>query len=126
MAVTGQKFLDLSKAEEFVVTGHARRRLCERCGKWLDGDEANEAFCCARQVRPPQLLMMGYLPGYGRRLRKGQKSWYFRFVVDGREAIAVVQEGRIEGRYIWITTFGRTRQSDNYQALPYRTAACMN
>ncbi len=125
MAVTGQRFLELSKAEGFEVTGHALVRLCERCGKWLAGGEARWAFCCARQVRPKQLIAMGYRPAYGKRLRKGQKSWYFRFLVNGREAIAVVQEGLIEGTYVWVTTFGRNRQSDHYRALSYEAVACM-
>ena len=119
MAVTGEKFLELSKAEEFEVAKHALYRLREHTGRRLSGEEAMELFRGARQVRPKQLIWLGYRPAYGRRRAHGQQSWYFGTTVAGREVIAVVGEGDMDGRFVWVTTYGRNAQTEQLGALSY-------
>jgi hypothetical protein len=123
MGVTGAKFLELSKAEAFEVAKHALYRLREHTGFRFSEDEALGLFRAARQVRPKQLIWLGYRPAYGRRKANGQKSWYFRTTVAGREVIAVVGEGDLEGQFVWVTTYGRNAQTDQLRAASYEALA---
>jgi len=116
MAITGQRWLQLTRAEHLEVCAHALHRIRERAGRWLNEEQAIELFLSARHVRPDDLLLLGYRPAYHRRLRGGQKSWYFRIVVEGRELIAVIgQQG--DGDFAWVTTYGRDAQTDQLCAL---------
>lgn len=123
MAVTGERFLQLSRADVLRVTGHALRRLHERTGRWFSEEEALGLFCRGRQVRVPEMIQLGYRPAYGRRLRNGQKSWYFRLTVGGRELIAVIGQAR-ECGFAWVTTYGRSAQTDQLCTAIYEFLAC--
>ena len=113
MAVTGEKFLALSKAEGLEISVHALRRLHERTGRRVSEEEAFELFLSARQVRAHEMIVLGYRPAYGSRLKEGQKSWHFRLLVGGEEAIAVVEQSFREGEYVWMTTYGRNAQTEH-------------
>jgi len=112
MAVSGERFLELTKAERLEISGHALRRLHERTGWRLSEEESFELFLSAKQVRVPEMMMLGYRPAYGRRLRKGQRSWYFRLLLGGEEAVAVIGQAFGEGGYVWMTTYGRNSQTE--------------
>jgi len=113
MGVTGRRFLELTKAEGLAISGHALRRLRERTGRRVSQEEAFELFLNARQVRAAEMITLGYRPAYGRRLRRGQKSWYFRLLVGGEEAIAVIGQTIGEEGYVWTTTYGRNAQTEH-------------
>ena len=113
MGVTGRRFLELTKAEGLEISGHALCRLRERTGRRVSEEEAFELFFNARQVRAGEMIMLGYRPAYGRRLRRGQKSWYFRLLVGGEEAIAVIGQAIGEGEHVWMTTYGRNAQTEH-------------
>jgi hypothetical protein len=111
MAITGERFLELSRADHLDVSGHALRRLRSRGGAALSGDEALELFRQARLIPPDDLFLLGYRPAYGRHLRRGRKLWYFRMAVRCREMIALA--GQVaEGDLAWVTTYGRDAQTD--------------
>ena len=112
MGITGEKFLTLSRAAEFIVSGHALDRIQQRTGAPVGIETAAEAFQNARQLRYADMLLLGYRPRYGQRIRQGQKSWYFRFELAGTELVAVVTEGQLEGQYVWITTYTPNRQTE--------------
>jgi hypothetical protein len=111
MAITGERFLELSKAECLHVSGHALGRLRTRAGAALSREEALELFRRARHLPVDDLFLLGYRPAYRRRLRNGRKSWYFRMAIRGRELIAVVSQMG-EGDLAWVTTYGRDPQTD--------------
>lgn len=115
MAATGAKFLTLAHVESLLLSRHALDRLHEHTGVGLSEEEAYEAFYDGRQLRDTDLILLGYRPAYGRRMNQGQKSWYFRIDVDGQEAIAVIGEGMAPGEYVWLTTYGRNRQTDAFR-----------
>ena len=123
MGITGERFLGLSKAENFVITDHALDRLREYTGLEPSEDDAFSLFGESRQVRPEEMILMGYRPRYGRRLMEGQKSWYFRFLAFGEELIAVIGEGFTRGQFAWITAYGPTRQSELFRVADYETLA---
>jgi hypothetical protein len=115
MAVNGAKLLKLSNAEGFTISAHAFQRLGEHTGRFIPEDQAHEVFCEGRQITAQEAILLGYRPAYGRRLNGGQKSWYFRIELDGREMIAVVTEGDHPGEFVWVTTYGRNQQADALQ-----------
>ena len=119
MGVTGGRFLELTKAEGLEISGHALCRLRERTGRRISQEEAFELFLCARQVRAGEMIMLGYRPAYGRRLKRGQRSWYFRLVVGSREAVAVIGQDIGEGGYVWMTTYGRNAQTEHLCTATY-------
>jgi hypothetical protein len=124
MSVTGQRFLELTRADAFEVTGHALHRLHERTGRWFSEDNAVDLFRRARQVRPDEMIQLGYRPCYGRRLRNGEKSWYFRLTVERKGLIAMVgQDG--DHCFAWVTTYGRSAQTDQLCTVPYEALACV-
>jgi hypothetical protein len=111
MAITGGRFLKLNGTDAIVLSRHALGRLRNRAHAFLSAGEALELFRRARQVRVKELSLRGYRPGYGRRLSRGMKSWYFRMVLHGQELIAVVGQ-RDDGPLAWMTTYGRNAQTD--------------
>lgn len=115
MAVNGARFLKLSSAERLAVTRHALDRIQEHAGRCLSEEQACEVFCAGRQVTALQALLLGYRPAYGRRMNQGQKSWYFRLQLDGRELIAVVTEGDYPDEFVWVTTYAPNRQTEQYR-----------
>ena len=112
MRITGEKFLKLSRAAELVVSGHALGRVRQHTGASVPLQTALGLFQDARQLRHAEMLLLGYRPRYGLRMRQGQKSWYFRFELAGTELVAVVTEGQLEGQYVWITTYTPNRQTE--------------
>jgi len=118
MGVTGERFLQLNHADGLELTSHALERLAEHARCWVPAEKALMLFRAARQVRPKAMLLLGYRPAYGRRRRRGQKSWYFRFTASGRELIAVIGQSD-SGALVWMTTYGRTRQSDQLRIAEY-------
>ncbi len=123
MAITGEKFLMLSKAVFFDVSCHALDRLREHSGVDVTEEGALALFEDSRQVRPGEMVLMGYRPRYQARLSAGQKSWYFRFLLFGQELIAVVTEGFTSGQYAWVTTYAPTPQSEIYRLAEYEGLA---
>ena len=91
----------------------------EHIGWPVTEDAAFQLFQRGRHLRVAQTFVLGYRPGYVRRLRRGKRSWYFRFEVNGEELIAVVGQGVMPGEFVWLTTYGRTPQSDQYRSATY-------
>ncbi len=116
MSITGQQFLKVSKATQLEVTEHALRRIRQRAGTRLSEREAMALFLDARYVHPEDLLLLGYRPAYGRRQRRGQKSWYFRLPLAGCELIAVIGQRR-DGSMAWVTTYAPNPQTEQLRAV---------
>ena len=115
MGVSGAKFLELSKANGLKVTGHALRRAEQHTGNRFSEEDALDRFRRARQLRPREMILLGYRPAYGRRLRRGCKSWYFHMDVGGHEIVAVVQQGGFEGEFVWVTCYAPGVQTRHYR-----------
>ncbi len=115
MAITGSKFIEVSKAHKLDISRHAMDRIAQHTGLPPTEALARTLFHRSRQVKTGQMWMLGYRPSYVRRLAHGQKSWYFRFVLFGEELVAVVQEGALPGEYLWVTTYGATAQSERFR-----------
>ncbi|MFO7975034.1 MAG: hypothetical protein R6V12_10420 [Candidatus Hydrogenedentota bacterium] len=112
MAITGSKFMKVSKARKLDITPHAMDRIAQHTGLQPTEGLAHTLFRRSRQVKTGEMRRLGYRPGYARRMANGRKSWYFRFVLFGEELVAVLQEGACAGEYQWVTTYGATPQSD--------------
>lgn len=112
MAITGSKFMEVSKARTLQISRHAMDRIARHTGLEPTEALARTLFHRSRQVKAGQMWLMGYRPGCVRRKGDGRQSWYFRFVLFGEELIAVLQEGARAGEYQWVTTYGATPQSD--------------
>lgn len=108
----GDKFLWVSKAESMEITEHALERIYQHCRRWLSKQNAYEIFQQATLLKPWQIAVLGYRPGYTWRLLQGIHSWYFRFTLNGEELVAVLSEGQTKGEFVWVTTYGRNRESD--------------
>ena len=119
MAVNGERFLRLSRAEALHISRHALDRIDQHVGRYVGREEALDLFCRGTQVRAEGLLQLGYRPAYAGRLARGQRSWYFRFGIEGTELIAVIGQGMLPGEYVWLTTYGRNRQTDQYQVATF-------
>jgi hypothetical protein len=115
MSVRGERFRKLNGAQHLEVTDHALRRIRQRAGMRLSEREALALFLNARQMRTEDLLVLGYRPAYGRRLRQGQKSWYFRLPLRGCEMIAVIGQ-RYDGSIAWVTTYAPNAQTEELRA----------
>lgn len=116
VAITGQRFLELNKVEleDFEVAGHALVRLRQFTGiGTIDEDQARNVFLRARQVKPAQLILLGYRMRYWGRKNKGEPSWYFRLVFKDQEMVAVVGLSRLSG-FVWVTTYTRSEQTELY------------
>ena len=123
MAITGAGFLNVSKAERFTVSNHALDRIWQHTDLNPTRALATVLFSHSRQVKPFQMMLMGYRPAYARRLKEGKKSWYFRFMLLGEELIAVVTEGSEAGEYAWVTTYHPSQQSEHYRLATYEMLA---
>ena len=123
MAITGARFLKVSKATELEITEHALMRMQEDLGFSIPRAQAEVLFEGGRHLRHEEMQLLGYRPAYGQRLRKGVKSWYFRFVAFGRELIAVLTEGHQNGQLVWVTTYHPTRQSELLRLADYSALA---
>ena len=123
MAVNGKKFLDLNRCDEIKVSGHALDRLYKRTGVGLTARQAAGLFTTARQLRPFDLVALGYRPRYGRRRHLGQETWYFLMSIAGREAISVVTRDRVTGQLVWATTYAPNMQTRLFRALEPRDVA---
>jgi hypothetical protein len=119
MGVTGERFLELSRAEDLEVSGHALDRLCERLGLRLTTEEAIGLFQRGHQVKADEMILLGYRPAYGRRLRHGRRSWYFLLPVHGAELIAVVSQADGEGQFAWATTYAPNDQTQQLRMASY-------
>jgi hypothetical protein len=123
MAVTGAGFLNVSRARWFAISAHALDRIREHTDLHPTKSLAEVLFNHSRQVKPQEMMFMGYRPGYTRRLKEGQKSWYFRFLLLGEELVAVVAEGAVAGEYTWVTTYHPNEQSEHYRLASYERVA---
>lgn len=123
MAISGEKFLEVTRARVFRITGHALKRIRERAGRPIGREEAAEAFLEARQVRPEDMYKLGYRPAYGRRKQRGENSWYFRLKLAGRELIAVLTDEGEGEEFCWVTTYGRNAQTNQLQQVEYDNLA---
>ncbi len=112
MSVSGNRFLELSGAETFVVTNHALDRIQEQLGFRPTQGLAHVWFSRSRQLSTNDMHSSGYRPGYRRRRAHGQSSWYFGFRVFGADLVAVVSKSDTEHEYTWITTYARNPQAD--------------
>ena len=112
MAITGSKFMKVSKANRMEISNHAMDRIAQHTGLRPTEALARTLFHRSRQVKAGQMRLLGYRPAYQRRKNHGQHSWYFRFVLFGEELVAVIQEGPLPGDYLWVTTYGATPQSE--------------
>ena len=125
MGVSGERFLELTRAKGLQISKHALRRLHERTGWHVSEEDSFALFLGARQVSAHEMIMLGYRPAYGRRLRKGQRSWYFRLIVGSGEAVAVIGEAVMEDEYVWLTTYGRNSQTEQLCTATYDRLACV-
>ena len=123
MATTGKKFLELSNARTLWITPHALYRIRQQTGVELPVEEAAGLFDAAQQLRPAEMFVLGYRPNHSGRWHRGVQTWYFRFCVDDQEFIAVVQQGRLPGEFIWITTYARSPMSDAFALCRYAALA---
>ena len=121
MAITGEKFLTVTKAESFSITAHALDRLDEYTGLAPTNGLALALFARSRQVKVREMRLMGYRPGYERRMANGIRSWYFRVVVFGQELIAVISEGCANGSLAWVTTYSPNAQSNLLRMIEYES-----
>ena len=104
MAVTGERFLRLSRKGTIEISMHALVRLRERSGTGVTEADARGLFRSATYVKPWQLRLLGYGSRYLERRQQGEQSWYFRFAAAGIECIAVVTEDEEAERLVWVTT----------------------
>lgn len=119
MAVTGKKLLKIAGISKFTFTSHAAQRILWETGVRLTYFAALRLFSQARQVTYEQLYLMGYRPNYRGRLANGVPSLYFRFVLEGRELIAVLTEDREQRGLVWVTTYAPTRQSEQLRVFRF-------
>jgi len=112
MGVSGERFFALSGADTLCITEHALERIEQHCGIALGKAEAYTFLCGSSLLKAEQLMRLGYRPGYDRRKRRGEESWYFRFLLDGEELVAVLSRGGEPGEFVWRTTYGRNPESD--------------
>ena len=115
MAINGKKFLDLNRTEKLTITQHALDRVYEYSQVRPTKGLASVMFHRSRHVKHPEMITLGYRPAYGRRLQRGEKSWYFRFKVFATELVAVISEKDSSGRFVWTTTYGCNEQTDLYR-----------
>lgn len=112
MAISGQRFLQLSKAKAFAISTHALARTSHYAARPVDKTEAHGLFEHARQMRHEAMVGAGYRPKYKTRLKQGEKSWYFRLPAGNREMVAVVTETERRGEFLWVTTLAPNVQTE--------------
>lgn len=110
MAIRGGRFLELAKAAEFTITGHALTRLSERAGRRFTRGEAFELFLGGAQLTHREMMEAGHRPAYRARKKRGVPSWYFS--LPGLEgAAAVVTKGKGLGEFVWVTTYAANHRA---------------
>ena len=119
MAITGEKFLSLNRTSCLRYSRHAKERLDEILGYRYADRDMEALFSGARQIKSSEMVMLGYRPDYDGRKSRGIDSWYFRAEVGGTEVVIVVGYCKIYERLIWVTTLGRSRQTDAYAVADY-------
>jgi len=124
MATSGEKFLNLAKAETLTITSHALARITEFSGFEPTQAVARAMFRRAEQLKPHEMFPLGYRPAYVRRKEQGVQSWYFRFHLFNQELIAVIQEGSEPGEYVWVTTYGITTESSHRRVFEPEVTVC--
>lgn len=118
MATNGEKFLALTRAKHFVLSGHALDRIEQYTGLRPTAALAHMLFRRSQYHRAEDLMLFGYRPAYARRVQRGVRSWYFVFSLFGQELVAVVSKGTRLDEFVWVTTY-----APNAQTLHYRLAA---
>ena len=122
MAISGQRFLELSRAGTFAVSTHALRRISQYAARPVDRGEAHRLFEGAKQVKSQAMTQAGYRPCYGGRLRRGERSWYFRLPAGDREMVAVVTETERPGEFLWVTTLAPDPQTERLRSGSFEVA----
>ena len=120
MAITGEKFLEVTRAAAFSISWHALDRIRESLGREILEETVFQLFRQGRQLTAQEMIRLGYRPRHNNRMQRGQKSWYFRFEIDGCQFVAVIGEGWDEREFVWITTYARNRQAEHYRVATYR------
>ncbi len=115
--IRGNRFLYVTRATALDITEHALDRLGRYMAYRPTRALAEQFFMRARHLRVSQLRLLGYRPAYEVRYKRGQRSIYFRFQVFGEELIAVLQEGEAPGAFVWVTTYGKTREVEQFRAI---------
>jgi len=115
MAISGDRFLKVTKAKSLRISRHAMDRMTQRVGVQPTRGLTAVLFNRSRQVKAPDMFLMGYRPSYGTRMAHGEKSWYFRFNFFAEELIAVIGEGDRQDEYVWLTTYALSDQSEHYR-----------
>jgi hypothetical protein len=123
MSINGAKFLDVTRAEGFTVSPHARHRMEQFTGIDVTESVAFSLFKRGKQLRIDELRLRGYRPAYEPRRRKGIESWYFCFQLFGQELVAVIGCGSRPNEYVWLTTLGPTVQQDRLRITQAPSAA---
>ena len=123
MAISGDRFLKVTKAKALRISRHAMDRMNQRVGVHPTRGLAAVLFNRSRQVKAPEMFMMGYRPSYGTRMACGERSWYFRFNFFAEELIAVIGEGDAQDEYIWLTTYAPDAQLEHYRLTGKEAAA---
>lgn len=113
--INGARFLSLSGRMVLSITQHALTRLRAGTCVAIDAQTALELFLSAEHVAAWQLLLLGYRTAYGRRARSGEPSWYFRFLFQGNEHIAVLTKSDTTRSMLWITTLSEDSQTEQYR-----------
>ena len=115
MAISGNRFLRLTRARALQISRHAMDRMNQHVGVEPTRGLAAVLFNRSRQVKMPEMIIMGYRPNYGTRIAYGERSWYFRFNFFAEELIAVIGEGDGQDEYVWLTTYAPSAQSEHYR-----------
>ena len=124
MAVTGERFLWLYRQSRFLITQHALDRIRDRTGIEINIDQAFSFFQAARQLKPKEMILLGYRPNYTDRCRRGTLSWYFRLQLSNYELIAVVSQSHLAGDLAWVTTYCRNEQNEHLALTTFENLAC--
>jgi len=105
MAITGDRFLRISKTTFLAISRLALDRLEEFLGAAVSLEEAFVFFREANQLTYAEMLQRGYRPAYRQRKQVGTPSWYFDLRHPANELIAVIAQGEVDGEYEWVTTY---------------------
>ena len=71
----------------------------------------------AVKVTRTQIAAAGHV-GVLAKYRQREDVSFFLHRIDGQELVVVVGKARIGGRFTWLTTHGRTPETDHFQVLP--------
>ncbi|MGC9326482.1 MAG: hypothetical protein ACP5I1_02500 [Candidatus Hinthialibacter sp.] len=113
MALRGEKFLKISKADFLSIKEHALKRLEEFLGSTPNLYDAFDMFQNSTQLSFSEMWMRGYRPAYKQRKDAGIPSWYFELPCHETELIAVISLGTACGEYEWVTTYARNHRNES-------------